>query len=486
MGGIRGLERSAILAAALLVAGCGYSGSSPQTSVSEASARATNTARPSPSATPGQASPSGSLPPGVTVVDTANVVQRLDWSPDGELLAVLTWGAVFGNGRADILDLAGHTIGSFDAFDMAWMDDARLMTFDVTPNDTAHGTVALHSTDGTESAILPGTFGGMLGNGHGSVALMAPVIGSSFATDVSFRIWCGGQLGQSISGFGEPVVWSPDGRLLALISESPTGSGGIGGPIPGTLTVLQLPSRSVVLAHQFTDVRMDVYLSPDDSKLATSDGSVLNLTDPSAVQPCGCGGLDLAWPVAVARAAGRWRPFETGSPQKPLDLVLNRPLDNELGAQATEPAQPVEVVDIALAFESVEQQLFDLGLDLDTRGHPCLHGVVLLRELPKVRFGAYAVFTFTAVSGRHPPVKSRRPVRLCPAVGTMHPGHTCVGSHRARGSPSVGHGDFLSFGRGNALVVKRPRGIEAPAPVSTTTLAPEIALGILTPAPQDG
>jgi hypothetical protein len=88
--------------------------------------------------------------------------------------------------------------------------------------------------------------------------------------------------------------------------------------------------------------------------------------------------------------------------QKPLDLLLDRPLEHELGTQPTELAQPFETVDIGPVFETIEQQMLDLRLDLDTRGYPCLHGVVLLCELPKVRFGAYAVFTFTAVSGRHP------------------------------------------------------------------------------------
>jgi hypothetical protein len=288
MAGIRGLERSAILAAALLVAGCGSAASSPSTSAGEASSQATKTALPSQSALSGQASSSGSLPAGVTVVDTANVVEGLDWSPDGRLLAVATSAGRTDTGfRVDVLDLSGRKVAAFDVADTAWVDDTHLMTFDVPPNDTAHGTVALHSTDGTDSATVPGTFGGMIGNGHGSVALMAPVIGSTFAADVSFRIWSGGQLGQPITGFGEPVAWSPDGRLLALISESPTGSGGVGGPIPGTLTVLELPSRSVVLARQFTDVRMDVYLSPDDGELATSDGTVLELADDQSTRVSG-------------------------------------------------------------------------------------------------------------------------------------------------------------------------------------------------------
>jgi hypothetical protein len=106
--------------------------------------------------------------------------------------------------------------------------------------------------------------------------------------------------------------------------------------------------------------------------------------------------------AADGRCASRGRrAFEAGSPEELLDLLLDRSLEHELGTQATEPRQPVEAVNTVPAFETIEQQLFDLGLDLDARGYPCLHGVVLLCELPKVRFGAYAVFSFTAVSGRH-------------------------------------------------------------------------------------
>jgi hypothetical protein len=290
MAGIRRLERSAILAAAVFVAACGSSATpSPMPTRSSATPTTTGTALTTPAATITQAASEQSLPPGVTVVDTANGIQRLDWSPSGKLLAVLTWGWELGLGRADILDLTGRRIATFDAFDMAWVDDTHLLTLVVSPNDVAHGTVSVHSIDGTGSTVVPGTFGGMLGNGHGSVALTAPVVGSSYPADESYRIWSNGQLGQPITGYGHPVRWSADGRLVAVVSESAAGSGpgGVGGPIPGTLRVLKLPERTVVLSRPLDDIRLDVYFSPDGARLATSDGLVLGLADASTVQLTG-------------------------------------------------------------------------------------------------------------------------------------------------------------------------------------------------------
>lgn len=290
MAGIRRLERSAILAAAVVVAACGSSATpSPMPTRSTAVETTTGTALTTPAATITQAASEQSLPPGVTVVDTANSIQRLDWSPSGKLLAVLTWGWELGLGRANILDLTGRRIATFDAFDMAWVDDTHLMTLVVSPNDVAHGTVTVHSIDGTGSTVVPGTFGGMLGNGRGSVALTAPVVGSSYPADESYRIWSNARLGQPITGYGHPVRWSADGQLVAVVSEGAAGSGpnGAGGPIPGTLRVLKLPEKTVVLSRPLDDIRMDVYFSPDGARLATSDGLVLDLADASTVQLTG-------------------------------------------------------------------------------------------------------------------------------------------------------------------------------------------------------
>jgi len=255
---------------------------------STATAGTTGTLLTTPAATITQAASEQPLPPAVTVVDVANVIQRLDWSPSGKLLAVLTWGWELGLGRADILDLTGRRIASFDAFDMAWVDDTHLMTLVVSPDDSAQGTATVHSIDGTESTVVPGTFATLLGNGRGSVALTAPVVASEAPTNESFQIWSNGQLGPRIVGFGLPVRWSADGRLVALIRDSATGGGGgVGGSIPGTLTVLKLPQRTVVLSRPLDDIRLDVYFSPDGARLATSDGLVLDLTDAGTVQLTG-------------------------------------------------------------------------------------------------------------------------------------------------------------------------------------------------------
>jgi hypothetical protein len=280
MGVNRGLERCAILAAVVLVAACGSSGAASESlPPSPITSLATSHASPTPRASVDQARSGQSLPPGVTVVDTANTLQRLDWSPNGKLLAALTWGGKLGTGRADVLDVAGRKIASFDAFDVAWVDDTHLMTLIVSPDDTAHGTVAVRSIDGTESNEAQGTFGGILGNGHGSVALMAPVLASDTPAVESFQIWSNGQLGPSIAGMGKPVRWSADGRLLALIGRAASGGGnGVGGPVAGTLIVMKLPEKTTLLSRPLHDTRLDVYFSPDGSDLATSDGLVLNLT----------------------------------------------------------------------------------------------------------------------------------------------------------------------------------------------------------------
>ena len=51
------------------------------------------------------------------------------------------------------------------------------------------------------------------------------------------------------------------------------------------------------------------------------------------------GGLDPAGPVAVARAGRLGRPLVAGAPEEGRQLVLDGPLEDELGTQAPELAQ---------------------------------------------------------------------------------------------------------------------------------------------------
>ena len=283
----RGLRRWAVLWAALSVAACGNSGpTTPAAHLASPGATPTNVASLTP-APPTSASAGPTLPPGVAVVDTANEVRRLDWSPDGTLLAVLTWGGTLGTGRVDILDVAGQQIASFAAYDMAWVDDAHLMTLVVSPDDVAAGAVTVQAIDGSTSAAVPGTYGGLVGNGHGSVALVAPVAGDDPPGGETFRVWSDGQIGPRVTGLGEPVRWSPDGRLLALVRASPRGGSGTGSPLPGTLTVLRLPGTTPLLARPLDDTRLDVSFSPDAARLATSDGLVLRLPSGTSTQVSG-------------------------------------------------------------------------------------------------------------------------------------------------------------------------------------------------------
>ena len=343
---IRGLERCAVLTTVVLVAACGgsaaSSGASQAPRPSPITAQATSHALPPPSATTYQTGSVQSLPPGVTVVDTANIIQRLDWSPNGKLLAVLTWGGTLGTGRADVLDVAGRKIASFDAFNMAWVDDSHLMTLVVSTDDIAHGTVTIHAIDRPESNFVSGTFGGMLGNGHGSVALLAPVVASDAPEVESFQIWSNGQIGPRIAGFGHPVRWSTDGRLLALVGEATTGgAGGVGGSLPGTLTVLKLPERTTVLSRVLDDTRLDVYFSPDGSRLATSDGLVLNLTAGGSTQVTGratgwvSAGLVL---VGEDQRVSLWTPAGTTVVPNAFDWAAFGPNEGDVatGSAATE------------------------------------------------------------------------------------------------------------------------------------------------------
>jgi hypothetical protein len=82
------------------------------------------------------------------------------------------------------------------------------------------------------------------------------------------------------------------------------------------------------------------------------------------------GGLDPAWPGAIAGARGIRRPLVAGPAQEDGHLVLDRPLEDELSTQATEGAEGIGIP------ETTGEHRLDGCLDLDTRGYSLFHGVV--------------------------------------------------------------------------------------------------------------
>jgi hypothetical protein len=61
--------------------------------------------------------------------------------------------------------------------------------------------------------------------------------------------------------------------------------------------------------------------------------------------------------------------------QEVADLLLDRPLEHELGTQPAELGEPFQAVD---HLEPAEQRLLDRSFHPDARGYPSFHGVVLL------------------------------------------------------------------------------------------------------------
>jgi hypothetical protein len=82
------------------------------------------------------------------------------------------------------------------------------------------------------------------------------------------------------------------------------------------------------------------------------------------------GGLDPAGPVAVPGTDGALRPLVAGAAEEGRHLVLDRPLEDELRAQAPELTQLVGTAD------PIEQEPVDGFLDPGARGYPSFHGVV--------------------------------------------------------------------------------------------------------------
>lgn len=218
-----------------------------------------------------------SLPPGVTVIDTAHGIDRVAWSPDAQSLAVETASGTVGLGVADILSADGRYLGAVSGSDYAWLDASHLVTLDGAGSSQA----ILRSVDGTERTTAPGLYSGILGNEHGLVALIGEASAPNWPE--AFWIWSASGIGPEIRGRGFPVAWSPDGHLLALFTPRPKATGDTGsiqfasaggGDTPATLSVLRFPGVTPVAGGtgELPGMRTVVAFSADDRWLALSQG----------------------------------------------------------------------------------------------------------------------------------------------------------------------------------------------------------------------
>ena len=123
------------------------------------------------------------------------------------------------------------------------------------------------------------------------------------------------------------------------------------------------------------------------------------------------GGLDTPRPVPVARARRLGGPRIAGAAQERLELVLDGPLENQPGAQATELTEPVGVL------EPSQQSGLDRGLDLDAGSYSSIHGVVSFANFLGPLWSLRRLHFY---SGLRTPPGSSRPPQL------SHSGSDCL------------------------------------------------------------
>lgn len=205
-----------IVCAALLAGVSAACGATPTTSqaITTASTSTIGPSGPVPTASP---SASPTMPPGTLVLDTVSAVRSMELSPDGKLLAVLVTDKQ-SNGTVEVFTAAGTNVAAYTGQGFGWVNGALLAVF--TPSvGSVNGRVTLHwadgSTNGVPVPLIPGTWGGVLGNGHGSLVLNSAVPQGPYAFG-HFQVWSSGSLGPLITAFGTPMAWSPDGSQLVM------------------------------------------------------------------------------------------------------------------------------------------------------------------------------------------------------------------------------------------------------------------------------
>jgi WD40-like Beta Propeller Repeat len=169
----------------------------------------------------------------------AKQAQSISWSPSGTYIAV-TLGASGKQDDVHILRSDGTPVETVTAWDLAWIDDS---TYVGTDSGAGSTDAMLHTFVGhvgsSARTDLPEVAANcrILGGGRGAIALMTN------AACTQYVIWT--PKGLSAERSGEPVVFSPDGSLLAVVHDpTPGADGALVAPSPGPEATLDIVRTS--------------------------------------------------------------------------------------------------------------------------------------------------------------------------------------------------------------------------------------------------
>ena len=213
----------------LSTVGPAVTGATPSASVDTAAPSPTAPARVGPTVTsvvsPGRLSQK-------TILDSGTQqVLAVSWSPGGTKIAV-TLGNSGQRWHVQILRSDGTPVETVQTdWKLAWIDDETYVGLDCSAVTGDSGGRAFVGHVGSSAlSYLPGTYAcGLLGGSAGVVALMTD------AKFTSYAIWT--PSGLSATGSGEPIVFSADGTLLAVVHDPTSCCGGAPaatGPVPET------------------------------------------------------------------------------------------------------------------------------------------------------------------------------------------------------------------------------------------------------------
>jgi hypothetical protein len=233
-------------------------------------------------------------PSGVQLVALAG--WPVAWAPDGRHLLVTRNSGWTNSHQIQVLDSGGGLVSSFTAQSATWVDSRTIAAATSGGGKGPHGSdtvVALLDLGGRVIATIPGGVADgagssgalLLGSGNGDLAIAGE--GAWGPSASTYKLWDGHKL--SASHAGVPIAFSRDGKKLAVLHPSGSGSSSA----LGWLEIVSVPGLSTTRSLTHTTVRVafgggpgyapDVAFSPNGGSLLIG-GTLVDLSRGSAAQ----------------------------------------------------------------------------------------------------------------------------------------------------------------------------------------------------------